>query len=85
MKAVKFDEWFKDIFSVNDGIWIGKGASEQSLFSLGGITKEMMQSYKNDMGYLISESTGTLCRFIDFVTVEDDDNSIAVFDTSYPI
>ena len=75
LKAVKFDEWFKDIFSVNDGIWIGKGASDQSLFSLGSITKEMMQNYKNDMGYLISESSGTLCRLIDFYTVEDEEKN----------
>ena len=74
LKAVKYDEWFKDIFSINDGIWVGKGASDQSLFSLSGITKEMMQNYKNDMGYLISESSGTLCRLIDFVTVEDNEN-----------
>ena len=73
LKAIKFDEWFKDIFSINDGIWVGKGASDQSLFSLGGITKEMMQNYKNDMGFLISESSGTLCRLIDFFTVEDDE------------
>ena len=74
LKAVKFDEWFKDTFSINDGIWIGKGASEQTLFSLGGITKEMMQNYKNDMGYLISESSGTLCRLIDFVTSDDEES-----------
>ena len=72
--AVKFDEWFKDIFSINDGIWVGKGVSEQSLFNISGITKEMMQNYKNDMGYLISESSGTLCRLIDFVTSDDEDS-----------
>ena len=70
IKNYGFETWFTSIFSVNDGIWIGKGISDQGLLHLSNITREMTKEYKNDMGYLVSESSGTLCRFIDFVTVD---------------
>ena len=72
IKNYGFETWFTSIFSVNDGIWIGKGISDQGLLHLSNVTREMTKEYKNDMGYLVSESSGTLCRFIDFVSVEEE-------------
>ena len=68
LKNIQFDQWFKDIFSLNDGIWIGKGISEQSLFRISTITKDMRTNQKDNMGYYISENTGTLCKMIDFIS-----------------
>ena len=72
IKSFSFEEWFTNDFSLNDGLWIGKGLSDQSLFHLTTINRDMQKEYKNDMGYVINESVGTLCRLIDFVTQEDD-------------
>ncbi|MDD6223500.1 MAG: type VII secretion protein EssC, partial [bacterium] len=73
IKAYNFESWFNGIFSVNEGIWIGKGLADQGLFRLSTITKEMTQEFKNDMGYYISENSGSLCRCIDFITEDEED------------
>lgn len=73
IKSYGFETWFTSIFSVNEGIWIGKGISDQSLLHLSNVTREMTKEYKNDMGYLVSESSGTLCKWIDFVSKEEED------------
>ena len=63
-----FEGWFTNIFSVNDGIWIGRGLSDQSLLHLSNINKEMTKDYKTNMGFVINESSATLCKFIDFIS-----------------
>jgi type VII secretion protein essC len=67
LKKYAFEQWFS-IFSINDGIWVGKGMADQNLFHLTVINKEMTKNYNNDMGYVISESTATLTKYIDFVS-----------------
>ena len=60
--------WFTSIFSLNNGIWIGRGITDQNLLRLTSVTKDMTKDYKNDMGYLIEEGLPSLCKFIDFVS-----------------
>ena len=71
MKNYAYEPWFTNTFTLSDGIWIGRGIVEQSVFRLATITKEMTVDYKNDMGYLISENVATLCKFIDFFSKEE--------------
>ena len=73
LKDYTFDDWFTSIFTVNDGIWIGKGMSDQNILRISSITKDMMENIKNDMGYMVSENMGMLCRFIDFVTKDSEE------------
>ena len=68
IKSYVFEGWFTNIFSVNDGIWIGRGLSDQSLLHLSNINKEMTKDYKTNMGFVINESSATLCKFIDFIS-----------------
>ena len=71
IKSLSYEEWFKNLFSINDGLWIGKGVSDQSLIRITTITKEMREDLKNNMGYLINENYGTLVKLIDFVSEEE--------------
>ena len=73
LKAYAYETWFSSTFSVTDGIWVGKGISDQSLFRLTTVRKEMLADIKNDMGYVINESSANLCRLIDFVSEGDKD------------
>ena len=73
IKNYQFESWFSGNFSISDGVWIGKGISDQNLLRLSTITREMTRECKNDMGYVVSEGSGTLVRFIDFVTKDDGD------------
>ena len=70
IKNIMYESWFSSIFDVTNGLWIGRGITDQSLLRLSNITKEMSKDYKNDMGYLIQDGTSTLCKLIDFVNQE---------------
>ena len=67
-----YESWFSSLVNKNEGIWIGKGISNQNAFQLGMVTREMNAEIKNDMGYFISEGSATLCKFIDFVSKDDE-------------
>ena len=66
IKNYVYESWFTSFFSVSDGLWIGRGVSEQNLFPLSSVTREMMQDIKNNMGWYIQENMGILCKLIDF-------------------
>ncbi|MBR1416202.1 MAG: type VII secretion protein EssC [Bacilli bacterium] len=70
IKSYNYEPWYSSLFNTNDGIWIGKGLSDQSLLRVSTIKREMLQDIKNDMGYVVSEGSATLCRLIDFISEE---------------
>ena len=72
IKNYGYESWFTDTFSINDGIWIGRGITEQNLLRVSSITKEMMKELKNDMGYILQDNMATLAKFIDFVSNDDE-------------
>lgn len=71
LKNYTYENWFQSLFSLNDGIWVGKGIIDQSLFHVSKVTKEMTKDYDNEMGFIISENTPILCKFIDYISKED--------------
>ena len=73
IKALGFEPWFNGTFSTNDGIWIGRGVTDQGLLRVSSITKEMTKNIKNNMGYVVNENLATLCQYIDFISKDDDD------------
>ena len=72
IKQYTYEAWFTNVFSINSGIWIGRGLSDQSLFRISTITKEMMNNIPNSMGYLINDNFALAVKFIDFVTQEEE-------------
>ena len=74
IKQFSFETWFNGFFSVNDGIWIGRGIADQNLLHLSTVNKEMMKDYKNDMAYLITENVGVLVKVIDFTLSKEEEN-----------
>jgi len=74
LKQLEFESWFRGTFSVNDGIWIGRGITDQSLLHVSSLTKEMTLNYKNDKGYLVSENQAILVKWIDFITSKEEKN-----------
>ena len=68
-KAIKFSEqaqWFMSLKNSTDGIWIGKGFANQSIFRNNKVTKEMSNPIRNEYGYYLKESDAYLLKFIDF-------------------
>ena len=72
IKQYAFESWFTGTFSTNDGIFIGRGVSDQNLIRLSTITKEMSKDIKNNMAYYITEGYATLLKVIDFVSKEEE-------------
>ncbi len=72
IKSLLFNSWISDIINSSEGIWIGKGVSNQNVFKLTAINKQMSADLKNNMGYQIIEGMPILCRFIDFISNGDD-------------
>ena len=72
IKVYTFENWFSSIINLSDGIWIGRGLSDQSLLRLSNVNREMTKDIKNDMGYLVVDGVSELVRFIDFVTKDGD-------------
>ena len=70
IKQYAFESWFNGTFSTNDGIFIGRGISDQNLLHLTTVTREMSKDIKNDMAYLINEGYTTLFKTIDFISEE---------------
>ena len=68
LKDFQFETWFKSSITVNNGIWIGSGITDQNLFKISTFNKEYTFKIGNNMGYLISENNPTMCKFIDFIT-----------------
>ncbi|MBR1376448.1 MAG: type VII secretion protein EssC [Bacilli bacterium] len=72
LKGFNFEPWWNGTFNLNDGIWIGKGFGDQSFLHSSTINKEMLQDYKNDMGYVLTEGSAELTKFIDFISKDGD-------------
>ena len=74
MKQFMFDNWYKEVFSNPVGVWIGSGASDQTILKISGYNKEHSVDYPNNMGFYIADGSAKLCKFIDFITEDGDSN-----------
>ena len=68
----RYEKWYEIAFKNCDGLWIGKGVSEQTVLKTGSYTREMQQAIKNDFGYVFVEGETSLVKYIDFITKEDE-------------
>ena len=73
MKQFAFEMWFTGNFELGNGIWVGRGMSDQSLFKVSTFNKEMQENIKNDRGYFIIEGLAKQCKLIDFISKDDSD------------
>lgn len=74
IKKSEYDGWYRNIQSDTDGIWIGSGLSDQNLFKLSKITKEMGALYKNNFGFVIRDGRAELIKLIELEQIKGGDN-----------
>lgn len=74
VKNYVFDNWYKDLFVNPEGLWIGTGAGDQSTLKISGYNKETNQEIGNDMGFIIAEGIATLCKCLDFITQDGEED-----------
>ena len=73
IRDFQYEPWYSGTFNTGSGVWIGKGASDQSVFQLSGMNKDVMGEYKNDMGFLFYDGNATLCKMINLVGEESNE------------
>lgn len=74
IKSYAYDSWFTTLMGNNEGIWIGRGVSEQSILKISTYNKELSKEIKNDMGYYVTDGQPTKIKLIDFISKDEDDN-----------
>ena len=72
IKTYGFESWYTSLFSNSDGIWIGKGISDQNIFKIGTIKKEYMEEFKNNYGLIINDGTPVVTKLIELDGGESD-------------
>ena len=63
-KKVAFDAWYKDLVNNQNGIWIGNGASSQSVIKTSEYGKKFNIKIKNDFAWLFKNGEGILVKLI---------------------
>ena len=71
IKKYSIEQWFKDSVNINNGIWIGRGISDQGLLHISSMKREMLADIKDDMGYVINDGAAILTKYIDFISDEE--------------
>ena len=73
IKKYAYENWYQSVFVNTDGIWVGKGISDQNVYQLTNVDKSMNAPIKNNMGYVISEGYPALFKLIQFKEGDDKD------------
>lgn len=73
IKSIEYDPWFKECVTVNSGIWIGNGISEQFTLKLTKTTRDLYEPIDNTFGYLINKGVPTLVKLIEIDEIPKDD------------
>ena len=73
IKTYGYENWYTSMFSNSDGIWIGKGIADQSLFKIGTIKKEYLEEFKNNYGLVVSDGTPIITKLIEFDRGDSDE------------
>lgn len=73
LKSLDYENWYSDIKSNTDGVWVGKGLADQNIFRVSPITKEMMKDNGIYFGYTIKDGTAYQTKMLNFYKVGEDD------------
>ncbi|MFA5693053.1 MAG: type VII secretion protein EssC, partial [Acholeplasmataceae bacterium] len=71
LKVFEYDNWFKILINKYDGIWVGRGITEQFILKLGRTTKDLYEEIGNDFGYAVNNGMPTLVKLLDFKLAEE--------------
>ena len=69
---IAYETWFKEI-DKNEGLFIGKGADEQSVLKISTFGKDLQQTLPKNFGVYISEGNYCITKLIEFEREEVDE------------
>jgi S-DNA-T family DNA segregation ATPase FtsK/SpoIIIE len=68
-----FESWFKLKVSLNDGIWLGNGLSNQFQIKISNMTKDISLNVEDGFGFIISKGKAKLVKLLSSVNNESGD------------
>ena len=66
MKDLSFETWYKENVNILDGLWIGNGVGDQSLLKINTYSPTLSKSYKNNIGFHITEGSYKKIKLLEF-------------------
>ncbi len=64
LKKYNYDEWYQNKVKKDNGIWIGNGITEQNIFKLLKIDRDLYNLIGNEFGYVIVDGIQSLVKFV---------------------
>lgn len=64
LKKMAFESWYSELVINTNGIWIGKGISEQSVIKIGEYNKKYTAKIDNDFAWYVKNGEGILIKLI---------------------
>lgn len=65
---LSYESWFKSKVSLNDGIWIGNGITDQYQFKITKITSDLYDEIGDSFGYMLRKGKTRLVKLLSSVT-----------------
>ncbi|MBD7910192.1 MULTISPECIES: type VII secretion protein EssC [Clostridium] len=67
-----YEPWFKKHISLNDGVWIGNGITNQYQFKIARFTNDMYEEIGNEFGYAINQGKVKLIKLVSSIDLEEE-------------
>ncbi|PZD94583.1 type VII secretion protein EssC [Paenibacillus sambharensis] len=64
ISAVAYEAWYKNKVSLDQGIWLGNGITDQYQFKLAKMSGDLYQDIGDDFGYVIHKGRPTLVKLL---------------------
>ncbi|MCR8643643.1 type VII secretion protein EssC [Paenibacillus sp. N1-5-1-14] len=64
LSSISFENWFKAKVSLNDGIWLGNGISDQYQLKVGKLTSPMYEEIGDGFGYTVTNGKTVLIKLL---------------------
>ncbi|MBQ3475010.1 MAG: type VII secretion protein EssC [Bacilli bacterium] len=65
IKKYAYDEWFKNGFTPNCGIYVGNGIDNQMIINIGKRIPEMREEIDNNFGFVVNKGTPICVKFVE--------------------
>jgi len=70
--SLSYESWFKARVSLNEGIWMGNGFTDQYQMKVTKITNDMYKDIGDNFGYLITRGKPRLIKLLSSITRENE-------------
>ena len=64
-KKIEYDQWYRNIITNNQGIWLGNGVADQYTIKISKVTKALYAEVENHFGYKVYKGNPTLIKLLE--------------------